>query len=82
MLYNTFLITDIDRDRPKFHGLMAATGGGGNAMMTSLGGSINPSSLFMPPSAGLGPHMPQHVSPFKSNNHFHHISLLCSLHFW
>ena len=66
---------DIDRDRPKFPGLLSS-GGGQSPMMTSLGGSINPSSLFMPPSAGLGSHLPSHHSnnPFSSNNHLHHNS--------
>ena len=68
-----FLVTDIDRDRPKFPGLMGSTGGT-NAMMTSLGGSINPSSLFMPPSAGLGSHLPHHGSHFSATNHLHHNS--------
>ena len=69
---------DIDRDRPKFPGLLNNSGGP-SPMMTSLGGSINPSSLFMPPSAGLGAHLSSHHShssnnPFSSNNHLHHNS--------
>ena len=52
------------------------SGGGPSPMMTSLGGSINPSSLFMPPSAGLGSHLNHHPSNnlFSSNNHLHHNS--------
>ena len=77
-LIETFpqIIPDIDRDRPKFPGLVNS-GGAPSPMMTSLGGSINPTSLFMPPSAGLGSHLPHHHSgnnPFSSNNHLHHNS--------
>ena len=62
----------MDRDRPKFPGLMST--GSPNSMMTGLGGSLNPSSLFMPPSLGLGSHLSHHGSPFSSNNHLHHNS--------
>ena len=52
------------------------SGGGPSTMMTSLGGSINPTSLFMPPtSGGFGSHLPHHGgNPFSSNNHLHHNS--------
>ena len=68
----SYLISDMDRERPKFPGLMP---GPSSSMMTSLGGSINPSSLFMQPASSLGSHL-QHLgsSPFNSNNHLHHNS--------
>ena len=68
----SYFISDMDRERPKFPGLMP---GPSSSMMTSLGGSINPSSLFMPPASSLGSHL-QHLgnSPFNSNNHLHHNS--------
>ena len=58
-----------------------ASGGPRGAMMTSLSGSINPNSLFMPPAAVSSlesSHLPNHRSSTahlgSSNHHLHHNS--------